>query len=116
MPASSEPFCAPTRTLVRLPAGCAPPRELPVVPLHTVPLCTCLRCPTETLHLNRSEPCSSPLKLPLSVEPKCGGGLLLLRHITPLPRRDVVYFCSGAHNGGLHHARLIHRRDQFRDV
>jgi len=31
----------------------------------------------------------------LSVEPECGGGLLLLRHITPLPRRDVVYFYSG---------------------
>jgi hypothetical protein len=32
------------------------------------------------------------------VEPECGGGLLLLRHVTPLPRRDVVYFYSGAHN------------------
>jgi hypothetical protein len=31
------------------------------------------------------------------VEPECGGGLLLLRHVTPLPRRDVVYFYSGAH-------------------
>src|SRR3954462_14779255 len=35
--------------------------------------------------------------LPLSVEPKCGGGLLLLRHVTSLSRRDVVYFHSGAH-------------------
>jgi hypothetical protein len=25
-------------------------------------------------------------------------GLLLLRHITPLTRRNVVYFYSGAHN------------------
>src|ERR1035438_9061286 len=25
------------------------------------------------------------------------GGLLLLRRITPLPRRNVVYFCSGAY-------------------
>ena len=25
------------------------------------------------------------------------GGLLLLRHITPLTRRHVVYFCSGAY-------------------
>ena len=25
------------------------------------------------------------------------GGLLLLRHVTPLSRRDVVYFHSGAH-------------------
>jgi hypothetical protein len=30
-----------------------------------------------------------PLRLPLSVEPECSGGLLLLRH--------VVYFHSGAH-------------------
>jgi hypothetical protein len=33
----------------------------------------------------------------LSVKPECGGGLLLLRHVTPLSRRHVVYFCSGAH-------------------
>jgi hypothetical protein len=38
-----------------------------------------------------------PLNAPLSVEPKCGGGLLLLRHVTPLSRRNVVYFHSGAH-------------------
>jgi hypothetical protein len=25
------------------------------------------------------------------------GGLLLLRHVTPLTRRHVVYFCSGAY-------------------
>jgi hypothetical protein len=25
-------------------------------------------------------------------------GLLLLRHVTPLTRRDVVYFYSGAHS------------------
>ena len=25
------------------------------------------------------------------------GGLLLLRRITPLPRRNAVYFCSGAY-------------------
>jgi hypothetical protein len=31
------------------------------------------------------------------VKPECGGGLLLLRHVTPLSRRHVVYFCSGAH-------------------
>jgi len=33
----------------------------------------------------------------LSVELECGGGLLLLRHVMPLTRRDVVYFYSGAH-------------------
>ncbi|HEV3201114.1 MAG TPA: hypothetical protein VGZ73_24605, partial [Bryobacteraceae bacterium] len=27
------------------------------------------------------------------------GGLLLLRHVTPLPRRNVVYFCSAAYIG-----------------
>jgi hypothetical protein len=31
------------------------------------------------------------------VKPECGGGLLLLRHVTPLARRYVVYFCSGAY-------------------
>jgi hypothetical protein len=33
----------------------------------------------------------------LSVKPESGGGLLLLRHVTPLARRHVVYFCSGAY-------------------
>jgi len=31
------------------------------------------------------------------VKPR-SGGLLLLRRVTPLPRRDAVYFCSGAYN------------------
>jgi hypothetical protein len=31
------------------------------------------------------------------VKPESGGGLLLHRHVTPLSRRNVVYFCSGAH-------------------
>jgi hypothetical protein len=31
------------------------------------------------------------------VESRSGGGLILLRRKTPLPRRSVVYFCSGAH-------------------
>ena len=39
--------CGPARIPAPLPAGYAPPHELPVAPLHTVPLCTCLRCPTE---------------------------------------------------------------------
>jgi hypothetical protein len=30
------------------------------------------------------------------LKPK-SGGLLLLRRVTPLPRRDAVYFCSGAY-------------------
>ena len=34
----------------------------------------------------------------LSVKPESGGGLLLLRHVTPLSRRRVVYFYSGAYN------------------
>ena len=33
----------------------------------------------------------------MSVKQRSGGGLLLLRRKTPLPRRSVVYFCSGAH-------------------
>ena len=32
----------------------------------------------------------------LSVKPESGGGLHLLRHVTPQQRRNVVYFCSGA--------------------
>jgi hypothetical protein len=28
---------------------------------------------------------------------KSGGGLFLIRHITPLPRRNVVHFYSGAY-------------------
>ena len=39
-----------------------------------------------------------PGKPLLSVEPECGGGLLLSRHATPLTRRNVVYFSSGAYN------------------
>ena len=32
------------------------------------------------------------------MKPESGGGLLLLRRITPLTRRHTVYFCSGAYN------------------
>jgi len=32
------------------------------------------------------------------MKPKSGGGLLLLRRITPLARRHTVYFCSGAYS------------------
>ena len=31
------------------------------------------------------------------MESRSGGGLILLRRKTPLPRRSVVYFCAGAH-------------------
>jgi hypothetical protein len=31
------------------------------------------------------------------MKPESGGGLLLLRRITPLKRRHTVYFCSGAY-------------------
>jgi hypothetical protein len=34
------------------------------------------------------------------VKPK-SGGLLLLRRVTPLPRRDAVYFCSGAYRAAM---------------
>ena len=37
-------------------------------------------------------------KVSLSAKPESGGGLLLLRHVTPLTWRNVVYFCSGAYN------------------
>jgi hypothetical protein len=34
------------------------------------------------------------------MKPDSGGGLLLLRRITPLARRHTVYFCSGAYTCG----------------
>jgi hypothetical protein len=33
----------------------------------------------------------------MSLELECGGGLLLVRQFTPLTRRNVIYFYSGAH-------------------
>jgi hypothetical protein len=42
------------------------------------------------------------------VKPESGGGLLLLRHVTPLTRRHVAYFCSGAHTGEMLHAFQNH--------
>jgi hypothetical protein len=33
----------------------------------------------------------------MSLELECGGGLLVVRRVTPLTRRDVLYFYSGAH-------------------
>ena len=96
--AFSELSCAPDRTPGPLPAGRSPPRELSVVPLHTVPLCTCLRCPTETHHLNRRRTLFvTPWSFACPWNQNAAGGLLLLRHVTPRPRRDVVYFHSGAH-------------------
>jgi len=35
-----------------------------------------------------------------------GGGLLLHRHVTALPRRDVDYFCSGAYISVFAHANV----------
>jgi hypothetical protein len=32
------------------------------------------------------------------MKPESGGGLLLLRRITPLTGRHTVYFCSGAYS------------------
>jgi hypothetical protein len=77
----------------------------------TVPLCTCLRCPTEK-HFSQRRRTSfvTPSKLPISVEPDGGSGLLLLRHVTPLPRRDVVYFYSGAHTSYLAVCLFLHKR------
>src|SRR5271156_3409609 len=101
-PASSTPSCGQARTPVPLPAGSAPPHELPVALLHTVPPCTCLRCPTET-HFSQWRRTSfvTPWEHLMPLEPECGGGLLLLRHVTPLTRRDVVHFYSGAHSQGV---------------
>jgi hypothetical protein len=44
------------------------------------------------------------------VKPESGGGQLLHRHVTPLPRRYVVYFCSGAQMGLLIGGELDRKR------
>jgi hypothetical protein len=41
------------------------------------------------------------------MKPKSGGGLLLLRRKTPLPRRSVAYFYSGAHKWGAELTRRL---------
>jgi hypothetical protein len=41
--------------------------------------------------------CATPWKPLMSLELECGDGLLLLRPVTPLTQRDVVYLYSGAH-------------------
>jgi hypothetical protein len=38
-----------------------------------------------------------PSQFILSVKPESGGGRLLLRHVTPLTRRHMIYFCFGAY-------------------
>lgn len=93
-PASSAPSYGAARTPVRL--SLAPPLHMNCPPhsCHTVPLCTCLRCPTETHFSQWCRTWFVTLKLPMSVELECGGGLSLLCHVT---RRDVVYFYSGVH-------------------
>ena len=54
-------------------------------------------------HVRRSPPrtslrCSmNPLPQQPITKPESGGGLFLLRRRTPLPRRSVAYFSSGAH-------------------
>ena len=46
-----------------------------------------------------AEPASAPQRNLLVRETSAWrGGLLLLRHVTSLTRRHVVYFCSGAYN------------------
>ena len=46
-----------------------------------------------------AEPRSLPLKVSVVRETRMWrGGLLLLRHVTPLTRRNVVYFCAAAYS------------------
>jgi len=62
------------------------------------------RTPYAPVNIHEIHPSGVPRTLPQrqgSEKPRSGGGLLLLRRTTPLPRRSVVYFCSGAHNGFL---------------
>ncbi len=54
-------------------------------PAHTAPLCTPLRCSTKHFSMGMFRWNQSP------------GGLVLLRQQTPLTRRLLVYFASGAY-------------------
>ncbi len=74
------------------------PRLKPLaVYAHRSPLGTSLRCPTIAA-LGSTEPnhFRYPRRLRYLVKQE-SGGLLLLRRITPLARRNAVYFCSGAY-------------------
>jgi hypothetical protein len=42
------------------------------------------------------------------MKPESGGGLLLLRRITPLTRHHTVYFCSGAYTKAIHSAGAVY--------
>src|SRR5208282_2768716 len=89
-PASSEPSCGPIQTHAPQSADSARPPILRVALEHTVPPCTCLRYPTENKTPTGAEPRSTPSQSLLSVKSDLAGGLLLLRHVTPLSRRHVV--------------------------
>ena len=98
-PASSAPSSAPARTPEPPSAGSCHQPALLYAPAHTTPPCTDLRCHTaNTAPQGRRISFVTPDKLLLAVKPESGGNLLLIRHITPLSRRNVVYFYSGVHS------------------
>jgi hypothetical protein len=45
------------------------------------------------------------------VEPECGGGLLLARHVTPFTRRNMVYFSCGAYTVARNHRLRTQNHD-----
>src|ERR1035438_7569332 len=97
-PTSCPPSCAPAQTPAPPPAGSYPPPTPPVAPLRITPPSSCLLYSTENTYPVSAEPASA-LQRNLLVRETSDwrGGLLLLRHVTPLTRRHVVYFCSGAY-------------------
>ena len=73
--------------------------SLPIEPIFVMSLdgnrAACMSTDIHEIH-----PSGVPRTLPqrqMSAKPRSGGCLLLLRRRTPLTRRSVVYFCSGAH-------------------
>ncbi len=82
------------------------------------PKLTCYRSLTSPIHqycapyapinIHEIHPSGVPRTLPqwqVFAKPRSGGGLHLLRRRTPLTRRSVVYFCSGAHSRPKMHRR-----------
>ena len=96
--ASSAPSREPVRTPALPPAHFCPRRKPLAAHAHRAPLCTPLRCSTIAA-VGSTEPNQFryPRSRPSPVKQE-SGGLLLLRRITPLARRNAVYFRSGAYN------------------
>src|SRR5271170_74703 len=101
-PCSKAPSMAPITPSIRLCFSAtlrSPPRHPPIHDRPTDSLIASgMVCSPSQRKFSKPDPaCVTPWKLLMSLELECGGSLLLLRHVTPLTRRDVIYFYSGAH-------------------